>query len=621
MTSRVCLVVGCNDYVHLVNLGGAEADARRVCDALVTRGAGQYDNARLILSPSREDLRNALVGTLGTSGDIDTFTLYFAGHGVVHGGSFFLCVRDTNPSFFAGTAISLSEIFIMLAEIAPAQTNIIIDACESGGLISDLHSLLKPELIGESGTPGITLLATSAKNQYAKETHDGGIGTSAVLKCVSGDAFLSDATPALDLIDIGRHVSEEFAATDQTPVVWGLNLYGPRRFCLNPHYAGDKVALRALSDDLADPDERSELRALSATVWRRYLSSDERLDPRGLHDGLSDIFGFLADRDIPIASHVERTFSAALELYSAADDAFVAIEAGATCALATLPYLDREDLTPTLQALLRSLSERLGEAFLMLHRELDANRYAILGRNGPVDLFYLPLRLTKLLGWAGFRDLLNSAGLASDGAEPVTPRLLRKFAEDYQLSLRSMSDAQAPYITIALAACVQVGAIEPAESLASLLFHDLTSCSGRVADPHLDGEGVFRYLVQRASGQWLDQTDHVAQPTELALQLLRFAPLLGLRDAFDEAMHLLDHVWLGAFIPHDFRDYGRQVIKEGRNLNFKIGHDVWKISDIEKVWPDDTDRAPTDECTGMLVILAALLFPDRTPQFLVPREN
>ena len=41
-----------------------------------------------------------------------------------------------------------------------------------------------------------------------------------------------DSAPALDLVEIGRAVSERVSvAGEQTPVVWGLNLYGPPGFC------------------------------------------------------------------------------------------------------------------------------------------------------------------------------------------------------------------------------------------------------------------------------------------------------------------------------------------------------------------------------------------------------
>ena len=47
---------------------------------------------------------------------------------------------------------------------------------------------------------------------------------------------MQDTNPALDLIEIGRSVSESISqAGGQTPVVWGLNLYGPSSFCRNPH--------------------------------------------------------------------------------------------------------------------------------------------------------------------------------------------------------------------------------------------------------------------------------------------------------------------------------------------------------------------------------------------------
>ena len=158
---RVLLAIGCNEYENATTLDGAEADAKRMFQALAKSEDGWYDSARsrLLLSPTLDQVRLALREMLFSGAALDTFTFFFAGHGAVHKGSFYLWVRDTNATGQSASALALGDLFRHINEAAPRQTNIIIDACEAGGLIEDLGVLLKPELLGDVDTPALTLLA------------------------------------------------------------------------------------------------------------------------------------------------------------------------------------------------------------------------------------------------------------------------------------------------------------------------------------------------------------------------------------------------------------------------------------------------------------------------------
>jgi hypothetical protein len=133
-------------------------------------------------------------------------------------------LKDTMKTAQSVSALALADLFRGINEAAPRQTNIIIDACESGGLVEDLGVLLKPELLGDVGTPALTLVATSGRNQSANETASGGLGTNALLDCIEGRELVNDTFGALDLIDIGRRVAANLQSKGQNPVVWGLNL-------------------------------------------------------------------------------------------------------------------------------------------------------------------------------------------------------------------------------------------------------------------------------------------------------------------------------------------------------------------------------------------------------------
>jgi hypothetical protein len=108
----------------------------------------------------------------------------------------------------------------------------------------------------------------------------------------------------------------------------------------------------------------------------------------------------------------------------------------------------------------------------------------------------------------------------------------------------------------------------------------------------------------------------VARPTELVLVLLRASRLFDLADEFDTALEALDHLALNAYLSDGFCDFGAEQIAGGINAVFHIGHDIWSVRDIERAWPNRP--SPDRPGVAMAALLASLLFPDRTPWFLMP---
>jgi hypothetical protein len=97
---------------------------------------------------------------------------------------------------------------------------------------------------------------------------------------------------------------------------------------------------------------------------------------------------------------------------------------------------------------------------------------------------------------------------------------------------------------------------------------------------------------------------------------LRSAGRVGLDDVIDEDLYLLDHLPLNAYVPSDYSLFGMEHIEGGENLSFIIGHDIWRVKDVEKSWPVELKQIPENE-VRCLSILASLLFPDRVPWFLL----
>lgn len=622
MSGRALLAIGCDTYAELNPLTGAEADAAAIFELLIQPQIGDYDVARsrLLQSPTLQEVRLALTDMLFGDQPLDTVTVMFAGHGAVSGGSFYMAMSDSRGHALSATALSLADLFRMIAEAAPRQSYLVIDACESGGLISDLNVILKSEVMGELGTPGVTLLATAASNEGAIEVEGHGVGTAALLDCIRGDILLQDSTPALDLVEIGRAVSERVsAAGEQTPVVWGLNLYGPPGFCKNPHAGTGNAPLRSVLVGWPDTGTTAAIGTNLRRLWEPYVAIPSRWEPRAFLDAIASLLRSVGDDSKMRINLARRVADACAAQASESRDNYREIEVRAACAVALLPFAADENVEAYLVVTCEEIAALVEEVTDAAVSAIDAYRFALV-TGGMSDLYYLPIRISKLLGWAGFAVHARAAN-GGDSGNAVT-RLADLFArifETYSLSLVAMSDAQAPYVLSALTAASHAGLDEQGERLLGHLFASSVDCGGRVAQADLDPSKVLDFLTARAAPPGETTIDMVAQPTELVLALLRASWLFDLAGEFDTALAALDHLALNAYLPDDFHKFDAEQIAGGVNAVFQIGHDVWSVDDIEAAWPNHPSPEPPG--VAMAALLASLLFPDRTPWFLMPLQS
>lgn len=619
MSARALIAIGCDAYDHIGSLSAAEADARDIFSTLMRPEVGDYDveRSRLLQSPKLQEVRDALATVLFDGGPLDTFALSFAGHGAVGAGSFYMALRDTKGQALSATALSLADLLRMVAEAAPKQTYLFIDACQSGGLISDLNVILKSEVMGKLGTPGVTLVATAAANQSACEVGGHGIGTTALLDCVRGDVFLQDTTPALDLVEIGRAVSERVAAAGgQTPVVWGLNLYGPSSFCRNPHAEFGDAPLRSVLVGWPDSATSAAIREGLPQLWEPYVDVATDWEPRKFLARLEPLLARLgedAETAIGLVARIGESFS---NRARGSRDRFRELEVRAACAVALLPKSGQPAVD---QWLAKSCSGLAGVAEAAVGDVVAAiagYEFALIN-GGLGELYRLPLRLSKLLGWAAFA--VHTRRIAGEDGSSAAKRLddlySRIFAT-YSLSLVSMSDCQAPDVLIALTASSHAGLLDHGERLLSHMFSSAVLCDGRVARSDLDPSKQLSYLIARTGSETEPNLELVAQPTELVLALLRASRLFDLSEHFDQSLAQLDHLALNAYLPETYLTFGEEHIASGVNSVFQIGHDVWSVAELEAAWPDFP--APSGAGQAMAVILSSLLFPDRVPWFLLP---
>ena len=591
---RGLLVVGCDNYdlPGLQALTGAELDANRIFEELMQPDVGNYDASvsRLLLSPSLGEVDNALSEVLFSFGKLDTFTMFFAGHGAINSVGFYMCLRDTRISQLSSSGFWLGKLFSQISEAGPAQSNIIIDACNSGGT-SDLGILPKSITSGDAGSPAITLLAMAARNRTAGEESTGGIGTNGLLDCITGRAFVQESSATLALTEIGQVVAERLKETGQNPVVTSLNVSERSIFCRNPRFLTHARSSLSKWDARAFLDEIEPILAVHSNSANDVIGNLDRLCTPLVTNA----------RDLP--------------------DRFKELEvlAASICALLPLcenrPAVDRYSLQ-LLERLADLIHIRLIE---MAERAKEDKRLFLSSNGGFGELFSLPVRLSKVIGWCGASYHLDKL-LGQDDSFPRQEfsSLLTSIVNDYPLSISLMSDTQAPYIALGISAASELGLKAQAEEVLSLLFNSALQVKGMIASPHIEPDKILQYLTCRLLEDFSQGLSTVARPSEAITVLLRCGSLLKMDEVFDDALEELDHLNINAYIADNYFGFAKERIEGGENASFAIGHGVWKLADLEAAWPPaEQTRAPSNLVAQGSAMVASLIFPDRVPWFIL----
>lgn len=617
---RVLVSIGCDSYEHAPLLNGAEQDARRIYESLIRPEIGEYDpdRSRLLLSPNYSDVRQALRDVLFTEPQAETFTFFFAGHGSVSSGAFYMWLRDSDPKGLSMSAFSLADLFRSINEAKPQQSNVIVDACESGGLIEDLGVLLKPGLLGDAGSPGLTLLATSAQNRNAIETAAGGIGTVAILDCIEGNDFVQDYRSTLDLVEIGMRVTQRLSASGQSPVVWGLNLFSASGFCKNPRYGSDPaMTLRKALQDWPT-SSRDAIRQHYDGLWACYSAISGVWDRQKFSEVTSAVLSSSPNDPEALAVLADRLAVTYIQRALQARDPFRGVEVTAILAVALLSSVEHPRVADTAQRLIDQMCLMLLDAVSALIVDLEADKYALLSdRSSPLsELHELPPRLTKILGWAAAATLVCRDDKQRAQAESMFSRVVSLILENYSGSVTSLNDVQASGLCITLSACANLRLIDEGEQLIGLMFYTLVQCKGKVAISDLPRDRALEYLISRHKNDFSESADLVARPLDLLAVLLKAADVFGLGSVLDESLWKLDGVALSAYLPANYMDYGSSLMTDGENLLWTIGFDVFRTSDFIASWPSKKTM-PQSQIVASLALIATLIYPDRQAWFLL----
>lgn len=617
---RVLLCVGCNRYANASQLTGAEGDAQRMFDSLIHKDRGDYDvlTSQLLLSPSLSEVRKALFEVLfKLNTGVDTFTFYFAGHGAVQAGSFYLCLQDAVPEALSMTALSLGELLRAVNNAAPTQTNIIMDACNSGGLIKDLGTLLTADGMGETASPGVTLVATSAMDQYSYETANGGFGTNAILDCIEGRVVVNDRSPTLDLFEIARRIKEVHTWPDQSIVASGINLMELPRFCKNPKFQiNPSPSFHEVVKSWPSATGRIQRKHYDALLLA-YSGVNQSFHPRKFLDGIEPVFSELEANADYLAAVLNRLAISMQERARESNDAFRPTLVLSSFAVSLLPYQGSVEICAVIERLLLRVGEEILSAGAQLMEDLKEYRFNLLSSRGASsDLFYLPIRIASVLGWLGCATFLLQKGSAEESlARNLFLQAHELIVELYADSILAISDCQSSSWCLAIATLIALDEREKAEELIGTLFYSVVQSHGVLARSDIPSDKVLDFILARSDGNYELVNDLLERPIETLSVLFLAANELGLGEVWDTSLWKLDGVSFSAFVPSSYEGYGRASISEGRNLTWTIGFDVFRVGDFAKGWVNDV-ALPATSLELKLVTLAALLFQDRVPWFL-----
>jgi len=620
------LCIGGDKYEFLSPLSGAEKDAQTVFTLLSRQDEG-YDprSSTLLLSPNLTSIQAAFDAVFQWKADIDVFTFFFAGHGAVKANSFFLCLKDSAPDRLSTSAFPIISLFSIINELRPRQVNIIVDACQAGASSFDLNQLLKAEFIGSSEASSISFLGACSSDQFAGEGSEGGVLTRELTKCLAGEREVQTNAPFLDLIEVGAVVCQEVLGThpDQKPIAWGLSLFGKGRLAPNPHFSAQQVEKSfPVTSILPSSKMGGSIRLHSSGLWSEYRAIVENPCPRRL---LGLIENVLADGDGDISDTISflQGISRTLSLRSRdSAELLTPSQCLATAAVSLLPQIDAEGAKSYTREVLREIASQDEAVWRDLLGRIRAEAHTLLSEASPMaDLYYLPMRLVKTLGWIGLSTVTRALlpGLC-DSDDSVGWELASEILKRYEAAVVSVSDEQAPSLYVFLKACLLKNQKELAVRAANLCFGSLADRKGNVTRPGTYGAQAFQYILSIGPEHYRPEDWRPANPSQLLAVLLWAGARLGLGDTWN--LRALDRRSSGFFIPADHRDFSRKMIENGMNYTHIVGLGVWTPADFASEFDRNIQQSLAPATAGVpkegavLCTAASLLFPDRLPLLL-----
>lgn len=631
--SRACICIGISEYKSpdLDPLPGTITDVGRMFAALTDPSIGECDPvvSLKIINPTDFEAKNA-IGELVYNEEIEILNLYFACHGCVHDASYYFACNNTDLSRIALTALSLSVVFQLLTDGGVRHTNIIIDACEAGGMASDLPTLFKVQTQGMAVAMSLSILTLSARDENAGEDTTGGFGTTALLELMDGQIDTGSNKSHLSLDDVGQAI--RIRCGDQTAKLWSFSISGTPKFCRNVFAEAHRT------DSIFPVPNIVPVAAtiLDSTTLDRLLLAFKALDKelvcRELQAAIENAISQIGDGPSQ-ANFLHGLFASCLSQAALNPDCFSKVLLTGVFLLpcqGVSPCNERDELEDFLWD---SLDDEMGLSFVQIERDIrDERLYLLHADGGFVEFFTLPLRISRLAAWCLFFVSLSESSTDRLAARRVQcASILRSIEQIYSSSFDLISEEQASDLVVISALCKRLGFAEWAENYIGHLYNNYFRFKGKVASTELSPSLVYDFMEYRLFTESADYQKFSSKPSELVFALLlhfmNFSQMDVVRYDFSE----FDGVHVNTFVPESYADFASGTVADGNNFGFTVGFDVFTVADFESFVT--SFLVPSVDLAGRfcsdreldLSVVASLLYPDRIAlhllDILIPRPS
>ena len=207
MVMRKTLVVGINNYPS-TPLTGCINDAEAVENILKRHGDGNVNFAFLkkLNIKNKGDLKGIIQDCFAGDGDVALF--YFSGHGLFDAFGGYIVTPDYKQNDWG---VSMQEILEIVNRSKFRNRVVILDCCYSGVMGNISTTGQSTAVIQE----GVTILAASRYNEFAREEKGHGIFTALLIDALKGGA--ADVTGHVTPGGIYAYVDKSLNEWDQRP--------------------------------------------------------------------------------------------------------------------------------------------------------------------------------------------------------------------------------------------------------------------------------------------------------------------------------------------------------------------------------------------------------------------
>ncbi len=215
------LAVGISQYRSgKDNLTFAVSDAQRLAAAL-EKGLGSLyhpEHVHIELVADAQATREGLLARFAKLKEVvqpgDQFILYFASHGLLSDGKYYIVAHDYDGTFDPSKGLSSEEVMEASREISALHQLLIFDTCHAGGMDQTVTATYDARMSVLARQMGLHVFSAASSLQKAVEGYEGsGVFTHALLEALSQGATMdSNQDGVVSIAEVGSYVKQRTEA-------------------------------------------------------------------------------------------------------------------------------------------------------------------------------------------------------------------------------------------------------------------------------------------------------------------------------------------------------------------------------------------------------------------------